>query len=173
VKLSFRISLFWLPVLLWLAVIALESFFLSSNVTGSWIWRIVRMLHIPMSWNTFERFHHILRKTGHVTGYGILCVLVFRGWYRTLSEVNVEEKPYRLRASPSILRVRGAILAVGITLLTAVLDEWHQSFDPTRTSSIRDVGLDLLGGVFFLSVALFVFRLWRETSARKLEPVSA
>lgn len=172
-KLSFRISLFWLPVLLWLAVIAVESFFLSSNVTGSWIWQIVHMLHIPMSWNTFERFHHILRKAGHVTGYGILCVLVFRGWYRTLSAASLEEKSPRLRVSPGTLRVRGAILAIGITLLTAVLDEWHQSFDPTRTSSVRDVGLDVLGGVIFLSVALFVLKLWRETSARKLEPVSA
>jgi VanZ family protein len=158
---------------LWLAVIAVESFFLSSNVTGSWIWEIVRILHIRISWNTFEKFHHVLRKAGHVTGYGILCVLVFRGWYRTLSEANVEEKPYGLRVLGGTLRVRGAILAVGITLLTAVLDEWHQSFDPTRTSSVRDVGLDLLGGVIFLSVALFVLRLWRETSVRKLEPVSA
>jgi len=166
-----RIFRFWVPVFLWLVVIALESLFLSSNVTGSWIWKVLRMWHIPMSWNTFERFHHVLRKAGHVTGYGILCVLAFRGWYRTWSVATVEQNT-RLPRSSRQVRLQGAALAIGITLLTAILDEWHQSFDPTRTASIRDVGLDLSGGVIFLSVALLVFRRWRETAAGKLETAS-
>lgn len=152
-------------------MIALESLFLSSNVTGSWIWKVLRLLNIPISWNTFELFHHVLRKTGHVTGYGILCVLAFRGWYRTWSETTAEQNTRPSRSSRQ-LRLQGAAFAIGITLLTAILDEWHQSFDPTRTASIRDVGLDLLGGVIFLSAALLVFRRWRETAAGKLETAS-
>jgi VanZ family protein len=62
---------------------------------------------------------------------------------------------------------------LGITLITAMLDEWHQSFDPTRTSSVRDVGLDVTGGIVFLLIALFVLRLWRDTGMRELEPASA
>lgn len=149
---------YWIPVLLWLAVIALESFRLSSAVTGTYLWELLRWLHVPMSPETFARFHHLLRKGGHVTGYGILCLLLFRAWFHTLSARG--------------LKVRCAILALSMTLLTAMLDEWHQTFDPSRTGSIRDVGLDLTGGILFLLVALFVFRLWRASPLRELDTVS-
>ena len=149
---------YWIPVLLWLAVIALESFRLSSAVTGTYLWELLRWLHVPMSPRTFARFHHLLRKGGHVTGYGILCLLLFRAWFHTLSARG--------------LKVRCATLSLLMTFLTAVLDEWHQSFDPSRTSSARDVGLDLTGGILFLLVALFVFRLWRRSPLHELDPVS-
>jgi VanZ family protein len=164
----FRNFRFWLPVLLWLVVIAIESMFLSSGVTSGWLWRAFRFLHIPIYLDVFDQIHHFLRKAGHVTGYGILCVLAFRGCYRTFLEAKPGNHP-----SPPKYRRRAALLALGLTLLTAILDEWHQSFDPSRTSSVLDVGLDILGGVIFLSVALFVLKRWRETSARELEPVSA
>lgn len=162
---------YWLPALLWLAVIAIESFFLSSNVTGSWLWSILRALHIPMSWSTFNRLHHILRKGGHVTGYGILCLLVFRACYHSLAQAKnaASQTAFTIRG----LRSRCAGLALGTTLATAILDEWHQSFDPTRTSSVWDVGLDVIGGVIFLSIALFLFKLWRETPISNPETVSA
>jgi VanZ family protein len=159
-----RIFRFWLPVVLWLAVIALESMFLSSKVTGGWLWRIYRFLHVPIDIDAFDRFHHLLRKTGHVAGYGILCILAFRARYRTLLDAKSKSR--------FTLRRHSAVLALGLTLLTATLDEWHQSFDPSRTGTIRDVGLDMMGGVIFLSVALLVFRRLRETAAGKLETAS-
>jgi VanZ family protein len=149
-------------VLLWLAVIAVESYFLSGNVTGGWLWYLIVRLHIPISAHQFAQVHHWLRKAGHVTGYGILCVLCFRAWWHTFGE-NV----------PRGLRIRCACLALGITLITAMLDEWHQSFDPARTSSVRDVGLDVTGGIVFLLIALFVLRFRRDTGMRELEPASA
>ena len=148
---------FWLPALGWLGVIAIESFCLSSNVTGGWIQKVLAILHIRLSQEAFETFHHILHKGGHVAGYGILCLFLFRAWYHTL-----------LNSRGSRLRLRCAIPALGITLATAILDEWHQSFDPTRTSSIRDVGLDFTGGIIFLLAALFIFRLWRGTTSGEL-----
>ena len=69
--------------------------------------------------------------------------------------------------------VTAAALALGMTLLTAILDEWHQSFDPARTSSVRDVGLDMAGGIAFLVLALFVLRLWRTDAMADMEAVSA
>jgi VanZ family protein len=164
----FRNFRFWLPVFLWLVVIAIESMFLSSGVTSGWLWRAFRFLHIPIYIDVFDRIHHFLRKAGHVTGYGILCVLAFRACYRTLLDAKTGNYPFSAK-----YRRRAALLALGLTLLVAILDEWHQSFDPSRTSSVRDVGLDLLGGVIFLSVALFILKRWRENSARELEPVSA
>jgi VanZ family protein len=149
-------------VLFWLAVIVYESTRLSSNVTGAYLWHILRWLHVPLSAHAFSELHHILRKAGHVTGYGILCLLAFRAWFHTLGGV--------LQKS---LRPRCAWLALSLTLLTAILDEWHQSFDPARTSSARDVGLDMVGGAVFLILALFVFRFWRTSPTPHMEAVSA
>lgn len=156
---------FWLPVVLWLGIIAVESYGLSSNATGRWLWNLLYVLHVRISWRAFAELHHILRKTGHFTGYGILCVLMFRAWFHTLvSHSRVLRMSYEsssiARALHSI-RVRCTLLAVNMTLITAILDEWHQAFDPSRTSSGWDVALDVAGGVVFLGFALFLFKLWR------------
>lgn len=159
---------YWVPALLWLVVIALESLKLSSALTGAYLWELLRLLHIRMSAQTFAEFHHLLRKTGHVTGYGILSLLLFRAWYHSFSSVRLSgvgdsagaTRSESLAQAGMTLRLRCSILALGMTLMSAVLDEWHQSFDPARTSSIWDVGLDITGGIVFLAVALFVFKLW-------------
>lgn len=145
-------------------MIALESFALSGNVTGVWLMQVLSWLHIHLSPVGFAELHHLLRKAGHVTGYGILCLLLFRAWFHSYGarEINL-----------STLRFRCAALALSSTLLTAILDEWHQSFDPTRTSSPLDVGLDMCGGIIFLYFALFVFRAWHRAPAEEMEPVSA
>lgn len=156
---------YWLPAILWLAVIALESFQLSSNITGVWLLHVLGWFHIHLSAAAFEELHHLLRKTGHVTGYGILCLLLFRAWFHKLFagfDTNLVK-----------LRFKCAVLALSFTLFTAILDEWHQSFDPTRTSSPRDVGLDMCGGIVFLCFALFVFRAWHHVPAEDMESVSA
>lgn len=132
-------------------------------MTGSWLWYMMfDVFHFRMSPTTFVRLHHLLRKGGHVAGYGVLCLLLFRSWYHTFSI-----------PAAGRLRFRCAGLALGTTLVTAMLDEWHQSFDPGRTASIRDVGLDVTGGIIFLAIALFVFKLWRTAPARHLGTVSA
>jgi|SRR6185312_5372491 VanZ family protein len=159
---------FWIPVFLWLGIIAVESFGLSSNVTGGWLWKLLRLLHIHISLHAFEELHHILRKTGHFAGYGILCVLMFRAWFHTLvsrSRVTLASSASLVANALHSIRVRCALLAVNMTLITAILDEWHQAFDPRRTSSGWDVALDVTGGIIFLSFALFVFNLWRKIPA--------
>ena len=157
---------FWIPVVLWLGVIAVESFRLSSNVTGGWLGQLLRLLQIHLSFPAFQELHHILRKTGHFVGYGILCLLLFRAWFHTLISHSralngLSEKSSIVSALRSI-RVRCALLAINMTLVTAVLDEWHQEFDLSRTSSGWDVALDVTGGIVFLAFALFVLRFWRR-----------
>jgi VanZ family protein len=149
--------MYWIPALLWLMVIGLESFRLSSSVTGTYLWELLNWLNVHLSGATFARFHHLLRKAGHVAGYGILCLLLFRSWFHTLPSAH------------GGLKLRSAALSLSLTLVTAMLDEWHQSFDSSRTGSIRDVALDLTGGALFLLVAIFVFRAWREMPKRELE----
>lgn len=156
---------YWLPVLLWLAVIAIESFSLSSNVTGNWLAQVFAALHIRVSAEEFAKFHHYLRKIGHVTGYGILCLISFRAWFHTLSG--------RKTKGLHNVRLRCAGLAIGLTVLTAILDEWHQSFDLTRTSSLGDVGLDAAGGFLALAIALLLFRMWRRSPRPEVEALSS
>jgi len=170
---------YWLPVLLWLGVIAFESFRLSSDVTGSWLWRIIHLLHIRISASQFAELHHLLRKAGHLTGYGLLCLLLFRSWYHTLFDTGEEviagsaSKRGRksARHSPA-LRWRCVALALGLTLLTAMLDEWHQSFDVSRTGTPWDVVLDFVGALCFLAIALFGLGLWPTQPVEELEQVS-
>jgi VanZ family protein len=165
-KLLARNSRYWLPVLFWLGVIVYESFRLSSNVTGSWLLHLFRLLHIQLSWSAFSALHHFLRKAGHVTGYGIFCLLLFRAWFHSLRPDPLASPQHdRGRVAGQELRmmhVRCALLAISMTLLTAFFDEWHQGFDRARTSSPWDVVLDVSGGVIFLAFALLVLRLWRE-----------
>ena len=68
--------------------------------------------------------------------------------------------------------LRSAALALGITLLTAALDEWHQRFDPSRTGTPWDVALDVTGGICFLLIALFALRRWRAQPVEEPEEVS-
>ncbi|HVH87526.1 MAG TPA: VanZ family protein [Terriglobales bacterium] len=164
---------YWLPVLFWLGVIAYESFRLSSNVTGNWLWHLFRILNIHISRPAFSELHHFLRKAGHVTGYGIFCLLLFRAWFHSVQPFDVRSTQTETASAQQLrgVHVRCAALAIAMTFMTAVLDEWHQAFDITRTSSPWDVTLDVTGGVTFLAFALFVLRLWRDMP-RQLDPAS-
>ena len=68
--------------------------------------------------------------------YGLLGLMAFFSWRAT----------FRRTASWSLL---WSGLALTITLAAASLDEFHQSFVPSRTAMGRDVVLDMLGGLFF------------------------
>jgi VanZ family protein len=100
----------------------------------------------------FLVFHHYLRKTGHVVGYGMLSLLLLRGWRATLGRI------------PALL-LRAALLSWLGTLFVAALDEWHQSYIPSRTGTVWDVALDSVAGVAFLVVAYF----WLRRSPRSVE----
>ena len=94
----------------------------------------------------FNFWHHILRKTGHVLGYGILSVLLFRAWKVTLPENG-------LRWS-----WRWTYLAFFCTALVATLDEWHQSYLPSRTGTYRDVILDSAAAIAAQLLLYFIVR---------------
>ncbi|PYY22969.1 MAG: hypothetical protein DMG62_10825 [Acidobacteria bacterium] len=164
---------YWLPTLFWLGVIAYESFRLSSAVTGGWLWQILHLLRVQMSAESFAGLHHLLRKSGHFTGYGLLCILLFRSWFHTLLDDSDPTGHVPRNSARSGQRWKCAALAVGMTLATAILDEWHQSSDLSRTGTPWDVALDLAGGVLFLAIALFGLKLWQARRVEKLEEVSA
>jgi VanZ family protein len=109
-------------------VIAVESTNLGSSAnTGRILYPILHFL-FHMDIVRFAVWHVFLRKTGHVIGYSILSFLFFRSWRATFPRLST--------------RMQWATVAWLSTSLVAVLDEWHQSFLPSRTGTVRDVVLD-------------------------------
>ena len=122
---------YWLPAVLWACIILLASSDLFSAAhTGSWLELIVTaVLGHPLSPAGFERLHFLTRKTAHLTEYGILGALLFRA----------------LRADRGRWSWRWALGAIVLAACVASVDEWHQTFIPSRTGSPVDVMTDTIG----------------------------
>jgi VanZ family protein len=137
----------WIAAILWLIVIAMESTNLASSHNTSRI--LYPLLHFlfGLTYARFEHWHFFIRKGGHIFGYGMLSILLFRAWRETLS------------ASENLKwTFRWATLAVLGTALVASLDEWHQSYLPSRTGTPHDVVLDSSAAI---AAQIFVF-LWTK-----------
>jgi VanZ family protein len=146
-----RIIKVWLPSAVWLAVIALESTNLgSAEHTGRILYPIFHFL-FNMSPEGFTVWHMFLRKTGHVVGYLTLSVLLFRSWRATFPRLSTR------------WCLQWATVALLSTALVAMLDEWHQSYLPSRTGTIRDVILDSAAA---LIAQIAVFAILRRQSSR-------
>src|SRR5262249_28046680 len=84
----------------------------------------------------FKTWNFLIRKTGHVVGYAILSLLLFRAWRATIV----------VKSHPRWAMV-WARVALAMTALVASLDEWHQTFLPSRTGPIHDVVLATAAGL--------------------------
>jgi VanZ family protein len=127
----------------WIVIICFESTdMFSSRNTGSMLYSLLTHIFGPINLYDFLIFHHYLRKTGHVIGYGMLALLLLRGWRATF---HYAVDKMRLVLSLSWLG----------TAFVAAMDEWHQSFIPSRTGTVEDVVLDSTAGLLFLLIAYF------------------
>lgn len=126
----------WWPSLLWLTLIAIESTStLSADNTGGILYPIFHYL-TGVDPARFEIWHHYMRKTGHFVGFFTLSWLLFRSWRATLPAIDL-----------SSWSLQWATIAWLMACFVASLDEWHQTYLPTRGGSIRDVGLDSLAAL--------------------------
>jgi VanZ family protein len=136
----------WWPALVWVVLITFESTDLfSSEHTGNMLYTLLSHFLGEIDLYKFLVFHHYLRKTGHVVGYGMLGLLLLRGWRATLDQDHVQLG-------------RTVLLAWLGTAFVASMDEWHQSYIPSRTGTWRDAVLDSVAGMVFLLVAYFWLR---------------
>jgi VanZ family protein len=150
-----RKLLWWLPTFLWLclqAAFSTDTF--SAEHTGSVLWTIVHAVYPGISASQFAALHFFVRKTAHFTTYGVLSAFAFYSWKGTL--------PARERWT-----LRWSALALALALVAGSLDEFHQSFVPSRGASARDVLLDLTGAVFF-QIAIAGFARRRPQGERPL-----
>jgi VanZ family protein len=141
----------WLWVLLWLGVIAIESTtYLSSANTGRFLYPVLHFLFgvDPVS---FPTWHFFLRKGGHVFGYGMLSWLLFRA-------VRVTALSSR---DPNWSMV-WSLVAIAGTAFVASMDEWHQSFLPSRTGTIHDVLLDTTAALVIQILVFLLIRVRRK-----------
>jgi VanZ family protein len=145
----------WIAAILWLIVIAVESTNLaSSNNTSRILYPLLHFL-FRMDLAHFEHLHFYIRKGGHVFGYGLLSILLFRAWRETLPVLNGAR-----------WTLRWATLAVLGTAVIASLDEWHQSFIPSRTGTPRDVLLDTCAGIAAQILLLIYYAAARKSTER-------
>ncbi|PQP82910.1 VanZ family protein [Paenibacillus sp. PCH8] len=91
----------------------------------------------------------IFRKSAHLFVYAVLAVLVYGGL-----------KYRRIRSMTCI------VAALALVLIIASIDEYIQQFSPNRTSSIRDVGVDVLGGCCGIAIYAGLRFLSRKISKR-------
>ncbi len=141
--------------MVWIGLISIESSdAFSSQNTGSILYGLLTRLFGEINVYEFLVFHFYLRKTGHVIGYGMLALLLLRGWRMTVGP-----------ARAWLLRM--LLLSWIGTAFVASMDEWHQSFIPSRTGAVRDVILDSIAGLVFLLIAY----LWLRRSARAEQAV--
>jgi VanZ family protein len=145
----------WIAAILWLIVIAIESStYLSSHNTSRILYPLLHFL-FGLNHARFEHWHVYIRKGGHVFGYGLLSILLFRAWRETLPALG----------NPK-WTVRWATIAVLGTALVASLDEWHQSYLPSRTGTPWDVLLDTCAGIG-AQMLLFLGYVWSKKGSQR------
>lgn len=138
----------WLPALIWTgAIIAASSGWFSSGATGGLLSQLLQALGLPLSTETVEELHHVLRKLGHFSAYALLGLL----WDRALRPA-ADGPAWRL------------MLPFGVCALLASWDEWNQSLLAERIGSAADVALDLLGSSLALIGRHLQKRLQRAPS---------
>lgn len=127
---------------------------LSSENTGRVLYPLLHFL-FGLDPLRFPTWHFFLRKLGHVIGYGLLSILLFRAWRVTLP-----------RARTPRWSIVWACAAFFMTVLVASLDEWHQTFLPSRTGTIRDVFLDSAAALAAQVLVFLWLRGWKESEPR-------
>jgi VanZ family protein len=141
---------YWLPVLIWMALIFTASGDLRSYEHSSRILApVLRWLFPHLSEDTINLLVFIARKCAHAVEYCVFALLLWRAL----------RKPVKNDARPWNWRVAG--IALLLAALYAASDELHQVFVATRTPRVHDVALDTLGGAAGLFVLWLIGR-WRK-----------
>jgi VanZ family protein len=145
---------YWLPPLLWMALIFSASGDSHSYEHSSlFVEPFLHWLFPKMSQAQIETIHHIIRKCGHLTEYAVLAALILRALNQSKSKLPPWSWP----------RILGTLL---IIFLYAATDEFHQKFVLTRTPLVSDVFIDTAGGAIGL-LALWIFHSRRNSHKKR------
>ena len=135
---------YWFPVVLWIGFIywmSTETF--SAQNTYLFFEPLIRFFVPSVSKKGIFVFHTILRKLAHVTEYMISGFLLFRAFRKDSND----KREWRWVFSSML-----------VIALIAISDEFHQTAVPSRTPSIADVGIDVLGGFLAQGLSILKFQ---------------
>ena len=145
-----RFVRYWLPALLWMAVI----FYASTDAghprnTSRYLGPIFHWLFPRWPEDWIAEAIYLVRKFAHAQEYMILCLLLWRA--------------FRSREAGGGMGWNGGTAgrAWGLATFYAATDEFHQLFVAGREGSIRDVAIDSFGaslGILFI----YLIGRWRR-----------
>lgn len=139
-------------MLAWASVIAwLSSDGFSGDHTGDLFGPLLAAILPGAGAGTIEAVHAAVRKLAHLTEYAILAALLVRALSR-----------------PGRTATAVAALALALSAGWAALDEWHQSFVPSRTAALGDVAIDTVGAALGLAAGLAAVGTRRRPPARRV-----
>ena len=137
----------WLPVVLAIAVIATESTeYFGADRTSHPFRLIYEALFGAVSNADWDNIHHLIRKSGHFIGYGLVGLSWLRAWWMTLPESKFWQD---------------ALLALLGTAVVASADEFNQTLLPNRTGLASDVVLDCCGAIVIQLLVYLIMRVFR------------
>ena len=132
---------YWLPLLIWMTLIFIGSTdVLSAEHTSRFLVPFLHWLDPQISSAAINSIQIVIRKLGHLTEYAILATLIWRA----------------LRSAENWKRSTLILFAVSLIgcAVFAASDEFHQSFVPSRTSSVNDVMIDIFGAGIALAICV-------------------
>lgn len=136
----------WIAATLWLGLILGESSnYGSAENTSRFLYPLLHFLGVGAS--NFLVWHFFIRKTGHFVGYFTLSLLLFRAWRATFPFPGAN------------WTIQWARISFFMTALVASLDEWHQTYLPSRTGTVHDVILDSTAA---LAAQILLFMILRS-----------
>jgi len=142
----------YFPLIAWLVFISFASSDnLNAGNTSRIIGPLILWLFPSTSPETLAVVNVITRKIAHITEYAILGFLAARA--------------FRTSPHPAI-KQRWFLICLALVVVYALLDEYHQSFVPSRTASIVDSLIDMAGGLTALII------VWKRTATNTREPGS-
>jgi VanZ family protein len=124
------------PLIIWTAIVlGLGSGMGSMNETSRIIRPLLEFLFPSALPETLTIYHGYIRKLAHFVEYAVLAALAFRAL-----------APFRHKYA----------MAFSVAAVVAIVDELNQSLNPSRTSSIWDVALDLAGAASTILVLVSI-----------------
>jgi VanZ family protein len=146
-----RVVLIWVVTAAWAGTITfLSTGPYGGSVTGWLLEQFLSLLHIHVAHRTFEIVHFLIRKLAHFTEYAIFGLFLYHSF------------TFR---RPESWNTRSAYSAVVVAGLFSLTDEYHQSFVPGRTASIKDCGIDTFGALLGI-VLLYAGRRLHATNSK-------
>jgi VanZ family protein len=147
-----RASLAWLAFALWACIVlGLGSDAFSDGSSSRYLLPLLRWLLPEAETLTLLKILHAVRKLAHLVEYAVLGVLCYRA----------------LRLSTRIGLAGQLLLTTALLVVLAGADEARQALSSVRSGRLRDVGLDVAGGLAGLAI---VVSLSRSRWARRWFP---